>query len=288
MKKTNETNVTSRQNLEISERERVFVGEKSYSVYATDNYDVFKKLKGNRPVESARYRKILNSIKLIGWMHNPIVVNEKFEIIDGQGRFKALKTLSLPIEYILIPGLGLEECKKMNENSTTWNSRNFIVSEAELGNENYQRLLNLEGIFHSKKNNVCSINTITVICLDMIGNGGNGSATKSIKDGSFVLTEQRYYEVFEMLDYLKELDFYIKKSHARKGLIQTCITWSLEHTDATKEGFMEMMKQNYGRFLDFSKVRDMLGLIQSFYNENKCQKDQVDFLGYYDNRRNGR
>ena len=81
-------------------------------------------------------------------MHNPIVVNEKFEIIDGQGRFKALKTLSLPIEYILIPGLGLEECKKMNENSTTWNSRNFIVSEAELGNENYQRLLNLEGIFH--------------------------------------------------------------------------------------------------------------------------------------------
>ena len=111
---------------------------------------------------------------------------------------------------------------------------------------------------------------------------------ESIKDGSFVLTEQRYYEVFEMLDYLKELDFYIKKSHARKGLIQTCITWSLEHTDATKEGFMEMMKQNYGRFLDFSKVRDMLGLIQSFYNENKCQKDQVDFLGYYDNRRNGR
>ena len=38
----------------------------------------------------------------MGFIKNPIVVNEKMEIIDGQGRFEVCKEKGLPIYYNIV------------------------------------------------------------------------------------------------------------------------------------------------------------------------------------------
>lgn len=268
------------------ERER---GNVVSVVYSTYDYDKFKVLKGNRTVESGRRSKIRKSILEVGWIMNPIIVNENYEIIEGAGRFTILRELGKPIEYIIVSGLGLKECIALNQSSTTWTSYDYIKSFAEKGNDNYKKLLNLESVYYPKnpKKRVCSINTIGVICFGMVGNGGNGGATQRIKMGEFELSTEREYEVIDLLNFLAEEDVckYIKMANCTTALLQTCITWSLEHTDATKDGFMIMLRNCYTGFKPYTKVDDVLGLIQTFYNENKSGSQRVDFLNCYEEYR---
>ena len=61
----------------------------------TNNYPMFKNMIGNREIKDKNYKKLIRSMsekQLI----IPILVNEKLEIIDGQHRFNACKTLQLP------------------------------------------------------------------------------------------------------------------------------------------------------------------------------------------------
>ena len=79
------------------------------NVYQTRDYSKFMRLEGNREVVSKRVVKITKSIQQNGYILNPIVVNEKMQVIDGQGRLEALKGLKMPIDYVIAEGAGLNE-----------------------------------------------------------------------------------------------------------------------------------------------------------------------------------
>lgn len=106
-------------------------------ILETTNYDLFKKLEGNRATTVGRVDKIKKSIMEVGYITSPILVNENMEIIDGQGRFEALRELKLPVEYIIQPGLNFRECIAMNVYQTNWSMTDYIKSYAEKGNQNY-------------------------------------------------------------------------------------------------------------------------------------------------------
>lgn len=59
-------------------------------VYEEKDYSKFKRLENNRDVTESRKEKLKASIAS-GEILNPIIVNEKMEIIDGQGRYEAKK-----------------------------------------------------------------------------------------------------------------------------------------------------------------------------------------------------
>lgn len=84
------------------------------AIYSSQEYSEFKKLNGNRSVLEQRKNMIIASIQERGWIRNPIVVNEKMEIIDGQGRFEALKKLNMPVEYVVAKGATISDCIALN------------------------------------------------------------------------------------------------------------------------------------------------------------------------------
>ena len=102
----------------------------NYKVLVTNDYDMFKRLEGNRSVTELRVKKISNSIKTVGYVMNPIIVNERFEVIDGQGRLEVLRRLELPVYYIVVNGIGRKECIAMNINQTNWSLYDYIQSYA--------------------------------------------------------------------------------------------------------------------------------------------------------------
>jgi len=103
------------------------------------DYDIFKFFSENREITEARARKIRKSIEK-KYITNPIIVNEKMEIIDGQGRYTVLKELGMPIQYIIYPGGNADDCRMMNVAMTNWSAKDFIKSYATAGDENYIRL----------------------------------------------------------------------------------------------------------------------------------------------------
>ena len=169
--------------------------EKTYNVYVTKDYSIFKRLIGNRDIPESRISKIVESIQTIGWVHNPIIVNEKMEVIDGQGRLTALQRLKMPIEYVIAEGAGNKECIYMNMNMVNWKLPDFIKSYAEQGNENYQRLLSLMQRYANGNLDIISTAVYRL----------SKSKHKDIKQGTLQLTEDQYRVAIPRLEYIKPI-----------------------------------------------------------------------------------
>ena len=169
--------------------------ESAYNVYVTKDYSIFKRLVGNRDIPESRISKIVESIQTIGWVHNPIIVNEKMEVIDGQGRLTALQRLKMPVEYIIAEGAGNKECIYMNMNMVNWKLPDFIKSYAEQGNENYQRLLSLMERYANGNLDIISTAVYRV----------SKSKHREIKSGILQLTEDQYKAAIPRLEYIKPI-----------------------------------------------------------------------------------
>lgn len=161
------------------------------NVFETYDYSQFKKLLGNRNVNHEK--DIMESIRKNGEVRIPIIVNEKFEIIDGQNTFNARKQLSLPIYYIICEGYGIKECIAMNTTAKNWAIEDYVNCYAEYGMEDYILLRDLEKKYGS---------TLPKILIRSIaaGNIGSYSAT-NIKNGVFKIKDTKD-NIQQTLDYL--------------------------------------------------------------------------------------
>ena len=70
-------------------------------VMKTNDYTIFSQIKGNRFINKSHLNRIKQSIKE-EYLEVPIIVNEKYEIIDGPHRFEAVKELKKPIYFIKV------------------------------------------------------------------------------------------------------------------------------------------------------------------------------------------
>ena len=106
-------------------------------VYRTNDHTRFKKINGNRAVNKLHLNRLIESINNDDLTHAvPIVVNEQFEIIDGQHRFDACLFLNKPIYYIIVQG-SLKEVQILNQNSKNWKSEDYIEGYCDLNMPEY-------------------------------------------------------------------------------------------------------------------------------------------------------
>jgi hypothetical protein len=109
------------------------------TIKMSNDYSSFVRIKGNRNLNKAHIRRFKEALSedATSIKYNPILVNEKNEVIDGQHRFEALKALSLPVYYIQVDELELKNAQVLNKLSKPWNPMDYARSYAELGNKNY-------------------------------------------------------------------------------------------------------------------------------------------------------
>jgi hypothetical protein len=95
--------------------------------YSTD-YENFKLIEGNRPIDLCHVQEIINYILSGNEMLPMIMINEKGEIIDGQHRFSAWKASGKPIRYYIQEGAGFNEMLLMNSEANTWKLEDYLSS----------------------------------------------------------------------------------------------------------------------------------------------------------------
>lgn len=247
---------------------QVTVG-KFMEIYETRNYGIFKRLKGNRDITNKRIAIIKASIESVGYISNPIICNEKFEIIDGQGRYEALKQLDLPIEYRTISGIGIEECRAMNLKPTSWSIEDFVKSYAEYGNDNYIRLLNIY-----EKHSI-PLTTIYALCVNT--NNSGRKSQEVLRKGIFELSEKRAEEVNTICEYLKEFKDIQKKIGGRSDLFYGCIGWIALQPNVDKARLKVSMHQQYKTVTPFARTEDSLKEISDVYNKGYAKNNRRYF-----------
>jgi hypothetical protein len=108
------------------------------NLYRTTNYDQFKTLIGNRELYGPHIKRLVHSISKQDLLeHNPILVNEAMEVIDGQHRLAAARELGVPLYYTTVSGTSIETAQELNIANRGWNTADFLESYVKRGFPDY-------------------------------------------------------------------------------------------------------------------------------------------------------
>lgn len=227
----------------------------------TNNYEMFKKLEGNRIVDDKRIQKIKKSILKVGYITSPILVNQNMEIIDGQGRFEALKQLQLPIEYIVQSDIGIKECVAMNIYQTNWKAQDYIKSYAERGLKSYVYLQNLMEKYSKFNVSLAQISVAT--------KGATRFGTDIIRDGMISITDEEYQNAIKRLDLTKEISEKYKNIPRINFVVIAmlyCLIIDCVEFKRLKEKVIEIL--DYGKIPPIPTVDEAMQFLENIYNRN--------------------
>ena len=134
-------------------------GQEVNKVYKTSDLSIFKQIDGNRVPNLQHIKRLAESIRIYGMKCNPILVNENFEVIDGQHRLMAAKESESFVYYIIIDGYSLSEVHTLNLNQKNWTKKDFMEGYANMGLEPYIKLRSF-----SEKNDDFGFNDCISLC----------------------------------------------------------------------------------------------------------------------------
>ena len=244
------------------------------AIYSTKNYKMFKKIIGNRDVSRNHVVQIINSIKRYGYFTNPVIVNERMEVIDGQHRIAALQELELPVDYIIIKGADSSYCQHLNWGHRNWTLRTFIKYRSDIGDGNY-KLLDCLFIAHPLISNqvILSIANTPVRFF--------GAGTQDYLNGNLELSRKHYEWADDLLTRYepiykacKGIDTYKKGLYGaalfaltipgidEKRLLNVLSKRSTLRTDGTAKGCIETLDSLYNHGLSTRRI-DIVGAWRS-------------------------
>ena len=148
-------------------------------VYWTKDHSKFKPMLGNRALSRSQLKKLKKAFEIEQVM-TPIIVNEKYEIIDGQHRQWVAKEMGLGIPYIVIDGLRMPHVQMLNSYMTNWTLLNFLYCYVEEGRDAYIEFEKMMSNFGFPVN----------VCLQLFtGNSSRRDESDVFKDGNFTFTQ---------------------------------------------------------------------------------------------------
>lgn len=241
------------------------------NIYTTNDYSLFKKLQGNRDVKGTK--KIIDSIKTVGYVLSPILVNEKYEVIDGQNRLEALKQLEMPVPYIIQPGIGLKECRCLNIGQSNWNTKQFIESYAAAGSESYIRLLSLVDDFAKD----FSIEGVLAVAVPKTISISGGGAYKQVREGGISLSVNQYETARRRLTSMLALGYLdFKNKHDMAGRTYWgAVSYAYAHKDVDTRDLIRKMNEDPNAIVSCSRLVDQLRYFDDVYNKRRLAKNKV-------------
>jgi hypothetical protein len=160
--------------------------DKDIKIEKTISYGKFKQLEGNRPINKGLLNAIRESINNDGnyLMYNPIIVNEKMEIIDGQHRLEAARLEAADIYYIMATGMRIRQAQVLNSRKRQWSSNDFLQSYLVEGKRDYETLKVLMDEYKFS----------VAICVKYLAKNNHQSAMKKFRDGKFEVVDRDWAE----------------------------------------------------------------------------------------------
>lgn len=238
-------------------------------IYTTKDYDKFKFLEENREVKKRRVKKIKDSILDVGYVLQPILVNENMEIIDGQGRFNACLELELPILYMVEEGKGIEECRRLNLGQENWAIWDWVNSYADGGNVDYQR-------FRTFVNgSQLSLNVLLPLPFGVcIANSGIRNA---IKEGKLHFSKATLDKVKWEADYLERFIPTTKKMKGRNGCFYGALVYAYRNLDTIQRNRLFDVVQKNSLILEmYSSIELNLKAFDTAYNKGLQKNNRIN------------
>jgi hypothetical protein len=229
------------------------------SVHVTKDYSKFNFNSKNRHVNPAHKDNLVQSIKKNNLLEaQPITVNADFEIIDGQHRFIAAKELGLPIYYIKVDGLEIDDAITLNINTRNWRYKDYLHYWIDQGKESY--------IYFQNFMETYGFGYAVSLALLGLGQADKGQKLTDIFNaGKFAPKHKEYAE--DIGDKVLQLEEYGKFVTTRSFMLAFDKVHSMD--EFSFEEFLRKVKQTPGRFQRRAAVDHYLRLLEEVYNYNR-------------------
>lgn len=239
-------------------------------IQTTKTYSQFKVVGGNRAIHEKHLKELMASISATNMLEvNPIIVNRKMEVIDGQHRLEAAKRMHLPIFYIVATSAELKEVQRLNTAVKRWELRDFAVSYAFRGNEEYQKLLNFSERFR------IGMSESIMMTQKVVHKWGN--AIYEFKEGNHVC--DNLDEAEKVAKSAVQIARFVEPQIIKK--LPDEFVRSVRTIEETKPvstlAFIERLTKNGQKIPRQSETRDWLRAFEAAYNWH-ISKNQVRFF----------
>lgn len=242
-------------------------------IFESTDYDIFGFLKENRDIKrsSVEYWK-----KQIGEegkdLDIPFIVDEKFNIYDGQNRFMARMELGLPIYFYITKNIKPEHISDIQKGNK-WRIVDYLKHFIAKGKKEYAKYKELFEKFNTKMNKWINHNELRMIVM-----GHSSFSGKAIKDPfeegkmKFVRSEKEVNELLEWMFHYLPIKLYadlLRDRYFQRAIVNL---YSYENFD--KKIFEEMIEVpkyreqlHHFEFIRKEKADGKVKTVFGFYND---------------------
>jgi len=239
-------------------------------VHTTTDYSMFKPIDGNRNKNRLHIARLKQSI-LENYLFTVIVVNENYEIIDGQHRFECIKELELPLHYIICKGYGLSEVQRLNANAKTWNSDDYLEGYISMGIQDYIVYKEFKAkydIGHAE-----SLALLTGHSTCHTGHRKTSPIT-DFRDGKFKVTN--LFDAEDIMDKICLIAPYYAGYNRRVFILTMMSLLRNDNFEFTE--FLQKLKLQPTALQDCTNIQQYKMLIEEIYNYKRRDKINLRFL----------
>jgi len=158
-------------------------------VMYSQDYDKFSILEQNRVVSDNHVSELVVSIQNSGQL-TPIIINEKFEIIDGQHRFDACKILKIPVMYLISYKTSINEVILMNNTQKSWKLPDYLRCFSDNQWHNHETYQKVDKFMREH-----DLKLTTCIVLLSEGTGSGGSTGTALTGQGLVSFRKGTYKI---------------------------------------------------------------------------------------------
>lgn len=163
----------------------------------TKNYDMFKFLNLNRPIDQNWVDHLAASMQFNNMLDfHPVHVDANLGIIDGQHRVLAAKKIGVEVVYLMDKKATVDDIPLLNATQKQWKLENFIYFFARKGIPSY---IQLEKLKEQTKFGY-------IVLLKLFGCSGH--ILRKLKDGTFTFPKSKQPvkvdELMELLQHLRD------------------------------------------------------------------------------------
>lgn len=190
-----------------------------------------------------------------------IIVNELYEIIDGQHRFDVIKELKLPLHYVICKGYGLNQVHILNQTSKTWIPDDYLDGYCMLGLPNYLKYQEFKTRYGFKH----------MECMAILG--GNVSQNGALNGKAFYKGEFKianYDKACEIGDNLELIAPYYPSYRRRSFVYAMLGLFKNKNFDFTE--FLHKLKLQPTAMVDCTNITQYVSLIEEIYNYRRREK----------------
>lgn len=227
----------------------------------TTDYKMFNKHASNREINESNLKKITASIQARNLLHlRPLIVNNKFEIIDGQHRLEAAKLLNVPVFYEMVEDIHDEDIILLNDNMKKWETKDYLEYFLSKGLVEYIKLKEF-----MEKNNFDLSNAL--ILLNQLG----GRTSGGFKVGKYVfpknlhVIDERIFQINHIIKYLssKMID-HIK--YCNSLMFKKTLVVFLNRPDVDFNTFLRKLELSMQLIRPVYKHMDLMFIFIKIYN----------------------